>query len=57
MGGYSKLSIQFQKDDQKPFDSNFCDKKKLLVLKPELPRNPLLKQVAIDDLVEFKRKY
>lgn len=63
LGRYSKLSVQFQseKDDEQRFGSDFCDKMKLEILKPELislkPPNPWVKQEPIGNLVEFKRKH
>lgn len=59
---YSKLSIQFQKDDEQRFDSDFCDKKKLDLLKPELVSlqpsiNSWIEQEMIGTLTEFRTKY
>ena len=56
MNRYSKLSIQFLKDEQ-CFDSNFCDKKKLEILKPQFPNQAKLQWIGIrgiDDLNSFK---
>lgn len=57
MNKYSKLSIQLLKDEAR-FDLDFCDKKKLEIIKPELPNSQTqfswIKMKEIDDLKKFK---